>query len=233
MNNPYTPVSNWKQRRRHGMNMSRRMLLLLQQMRQAKQDDWPWVILEGVHKRTINSLLKFGWVAASVGLDGTRYSITVAGLKALSIFEQPPRRFDGICPACGIRPKQTKPNGRIYGYCVECEREHKRKQYHLGRYRMNPDALCCQCHERPRHRTANGKVSAYCTQCRHARRAQERQRMHELNLERIRRGEVLLCRRCKERPRRYTDKYVHDYCRECQREYMNEYNHRRRHGVQP
>lgn len=216
--------------KRHNLPLATPVMLeVLRFLRQCQHDGWPFVTLDDIHKRTLNSLFNRDWIARSDGPD-RRYKITARGLHALKIYEAPSsRRSDGLCPSCGIRPKRVYPSGRLYGYCIECEREHKRKMYQMGRTRMNPDAPCCQCHERPRYRTANGHVYAYCAECRHERRAAERTRQHALNLERIRRGEVLLCRRCKQRPRRYTDKYVYDYCPECQRQYTAEYNQRRRH----
>lgn len=219
----------WKQRRRAGLPvMSRHMMLVLQDMRAAKASGFPFVDLSGVHKRTINALVRFDWIFESPGLDGVRYKITLRGEKALKVYERPTYRYDGLCPRCGLRPKKNWSSGKTCGYCDECLRKRDKRQYALKGHQFRPDSVCPMCKERPRLTYRNGKQHTYCAECRHARRAQERRRQHDLNLERIARGEVLLCRRCKAQPRYHTNKYVYDLCPDCQRAYMNAYNARRR-----
>lgn len=219
---------NW-QRKRHGMECTAVMFEVLQCLLDAEYDDVPYILLPGIHKRTLNSLTTRGWIKASLpGLDGIRFAITSEGKRAHRIFAKPAKRLDGICPTCGVRPKHVSSNGRQYGYCKECESDYKKAMYHLGRQRIDPDRLCSCCHQRPLHRMSGGKLSTYCTECRHAKRAEERRLRVERELARVKAGEVLLCRMCKQRPRAHTENYVRAYCPECQRIYMADYNDRRR-----
>lgn len=220
----------WWQRKRHGLWMTSMMFEVLAYLHTANQQEWPFVLLPKVHKRTINSLTQRDWVFASPGHDGVRYKITERGERALRLFSRPAKRQDGICPTCGIRPKHRYSSGVVHGYCKECEAEYKKAMYHLGRQRIDPDRLCSCCHQRPLHRMSGGKLSTYCTECRQAKRAEERRIRIERELARVRAGELLLCRMCHERPRAYTENYVRDYCPECQRIYMADYNDRRRAG---
>lgn len=202
----------------------------LQQLRGADQAGAPFVHLPDVHKHTIRALVKRDWIFASKGLDGTRYRITGRGLKALKAYEQPPRRYDGICPVCGVRPKKVYPGGRQYGYCDECEREHKRRMWKMKGKQLDRTAPCSDCGIRPRHIYPSGAIIIYCYECRQSRRAEERRRKHARLLERIRSGEVILCIRCHAAPRYHTTNTVYDYCYDCYRAYMNDYNDRRRPG---
>jgi len=222
------PDGYW-QRNRAGVTCSSLSFGALERLVEAERDGWPFVPLPGVHQNTINALVNQNWVIASDGLDGMRYSITAEGKRVHRLFSKPPKRTDGICPVCGVRPKHRYPSG-TYGYCLECDHESKRRNRELGRPHLNPNRLCSACHERPLHRMSGGKFSTYCTECRHAKRAAEKRAQHDRDLARIRNGEVLLCRCCKKRPRAYTERYVRDRCNECQQEYMAEYNDRRRPG---
>lgn len=227
--NARAPVPDWKQRTRAGMRMSRRMLLLLQDMRAAREAGWPWVAFNGgVHPRTLRTLLDREWITRSHGLDGARYKITTGGLRALELFERPPRRFDGICPSCGVRPRAVSAGGKELPYCRECLNQSHRRQYALKGHQFAPDSLCPKCGVRPRLTFASGKRHVYCRECRNAQRADERRRQDELDRARIERGEPPLCCRCHKRPRAYTDKTIYDYCEECRREYQREYHARRR-----
>lgn len=222
------PPRHWG-RRINGMYCTATMYEVLKCLVDAQAKDWTYVPLPGVHKRTINSLETRGWLLASPGVDGWRYTITNEGKRAYKIFSRPAKRSDGICPTCGIRPRHYL-NGKRQGYCKECQAEYKKTMYHMGRHRINPDRLCSCCHQRPLHRMSGGKLSTYCTECRHARRKEEKRSQRERDLARVRAGEILLCRMCKERPRAYTENYVRDYCPECQRAYLAQYNDRRRPG---
>lgn len=225
---------NYWQRRRAGLEMTSTQFDILACLRDAKAQDMPFVHLMGIHKRTLSSLIAQDWIFASPGSDGTRYKITLRGEHALKIFTPVLRRNDGICPTCGIRPKHVFPNGKTYGYCIECEHAYKNAMNRLGRPRINPDRLCSSCKQRPLHRMSGGKLSTYCTECRHAMRKAEKRAQHDRDLARIRNGEILLCRACKKEPRCYTEKYVRDRCSSCQKKYMDEYNARRRGtAVQP
>lgn len=229
MTHQNVPGEKWKQRRRGGLIMSQRMLLLLQDMRAAQAAGWKWVAFNGgVHKRTINSLIRRDWISQSKGIDGVRYSITARGLKALRVFEAPTYRYDGICPTCGLRPRAVTASGNELAYCRECQRLHRKRQYELFGHQFAPDSLCPDCGQRPRQVYPSGKRGVYCRECRNKRRREERRSQKNLNRKRIERGEVLLCCRCHSRPRAYTDKTIYDYCEECRREYHREY-YRSRH----
>lgn len=232
MANNNAPVGNWKARKRANLPlMTQRMMRVLQAMRAAKDADYPFVYLDNIHPRTVNALIRRGWIFQSEGkgLDRDRYCITQAGLKALKVYERPPeRRWDRICPACGLRPKKVYPSGRLYGYCDECERKSKRRAYQLFGRRLDPDGLCARCKRRKRHQYPSGYIIPYCKTCRREKRAEERQRKHERLLQRIRNGEVLLCYRCKTQPRYHNETAVYDYCYDCYREYQNEYHRKRR-----
>lgn len=205
------------------------MLEVMRRLRDAKAADWPFIYLDDVHSRTLRSLFTRDWIFSSPGHDGVRYTITRRGEDALRVYEKPPiRHNDGLCPDCRTRPKKKTKTGNSYGYCDECQSRHSKRKYALFGHQFSPDSVCPTCKTRPRMKYRNGKEHTYCRECRHARRAQERRRQHDLDLERIRNGEVLLCRHCKEKPRAYTDRYVRDRCHECQRKYMDEYNRKRR-----
>lgn len=219
------PVENWKQRNRHGMTMSQKQMGILQDLRAAKEAEFPWVYLDGVHARTLNSLLRFDWVAVSPGgeLDRDRYRITHAGLKALKIFEVPPRRYDGICPVCGVRPKQMMPSGQ-HGYCKECDKAHKQRQRALGRPRLNPNRPCSDCGGGPLYVTSTGEVTTWCKACRSKHRAADRRRRNERLLARIAAGDIPLCK-CGQPL--YVTTWVHDRCEGCWRDYQKCYRMRR------
>jgi hypothetical protein len=213
-----------EQLKRKGLpTMSQIMMEVLYNLREASQAGYPFIALEGVHSRTINTLLERDWMLESKGLDGVRYRITGRGLHALAVYEQPSRRFDGICPRCDIRPRTTYGTGTPCPYCDECKREIGRKQYALRGNRLNPDGLCAQCQTNKRHTYPSGKTIPYCMVCRKARRKHERELRQKNLLTRIEQGEFLPCYRCREQPRHHTGKTVHDYCYDCYREYQNEY----------
>ncbi len=223
------PVENWKTRRRHGMVMTRIEMGVLQYLREAKAHDpeCPIADLPGVDPRVIRSLMTKGWIFVSPGLDGTKYYISVHGERALRIFEKPTPRFDGICPRCNERPVHISKNGRNTRYCLECQRKQNKRKYELKLPRFQ-SKICPRCGERPRHQLKSGRYQTYCAECIHEGRKEERRRRRERELERIQNGEVLLCRRCKNAPRRLAGKYLSDYCDDCYRAYMAEYNDKRR-----
>lgn len=215
-----------------GMHCTATMFMVLEYLVDAQAKDWPYIALDQFHKRTINSLLARKWIRPSPGIDGLKYAITDDGKRAHKIFSRPPKRTDGICPTCGIRPRHVSTTGYKHGWCIECEREYKSFRYHKRLDRMNPNRLCSACKQRPLHRYKGGKLSTYCTECRHAQRKAEKRAQHDRDLARIAAGEILLCRACKKEPRAHTERYVRDRCPACQKIYMDEYNARRRSAVQ-
>lgn len=228
------PVENWTQRERHGMVMTRREMGILQYLHQAKERDseCPFADLPGVHKLTIRALMRKGWIFISPGkgLDTPKYYISEQGERALRIFEQPPRRYDGICPSCNERPVHISSSGRRTGYCLECGNELSRRKYHHGVPKGSEDnSVCPRCNKRPRHVLPGGKQITYCEHCNRVMKRRNKRKNKQRKMELARRGE-LLCIRCKAKPRHYTDKSVYDYCEDCWHQYMREYNDRRRPG---
>lgn len=222
--NKYAPVENWKQRQRHGMTMSRLQMGILQDLRTAKQDGFPFIYITKVDPRTLRAMQNFGWIYLSPGgdKDQDRYTITDRGLKALKIFEQPSRRYDGICPACNTRPKEFTSKGKAIGYCKECARESKRKARAMGRPLVKPNRMCSCCREKPVHVYSSGKPKTYCKECLKQKRSIYKKEMHKRLIERIKNGEFLACCRCKTEPRWHTENTVFAYSHKCYRDYMND-----------
>lgn len=231
MTRSYTPVENWTQRERHGMVMTHKQLDVLVRLREAKLADpeCPFAALDDVNKRIVRSLVDRGWIFISPGLDGTKYYISVHGERALRVFERPVgKRYDGLCPDCGVRPKHVSASGRQSGYCLECSNRLGRRKYHHGVPRASADnSICPRCHKRPRHVLPGGKQVTYCLHCKRVMARRNKRKNKQRLMEKARRGE-LICIRCKERPRHYTENSVYDYCRECWTAYLIEYNDRRR-----
>ena len=222
-------IVGWRQRRVRGLQMTAIHYLVLDHLNQFANQGAPFQDLPPLDPRVIRSLLKNDWVFESPGIDGSiKYGITNRGQRALQIFSQSYRRNDGICPICGERPKMPLSDGSTYGYCIQCDRERKRRRRAMGFQDKNPDALCPSCGKRKRHVSASGKVRSYCLPCRRERSKAARRRQNQRLLERIAAGEVLLCYRCKEQPREIVGEWVGDYCGDCRRDYMNAYNKRRR-----
>lgn len=210
-----------------GMSITSPMLEALKLLRDAKKLEWPFIPLPGFHKLTVDALVRRRWVFASSGMDGVRYKITDAGERALRIFEKPSRRNpDKICPTCGIRPKHISASGRLNAYCTECERDLGRRkwQHNAPRFKSH---TCPRCEKRPRHQYPNGKTATYCERCIRTTKRQNKKKNKQRKIEQARRGE-LICIRCKANPRHYTEKSVYDYCRDCLKVYMANYNDRRR-----
>lgn len=208
--------------------MKPKMMRVLLYLEACKAQGFPWVHLpEGLvwYQHSLRAMQRPPrcWIMASDGLDGVRYKLMPAGERALKVYRPVVRRRDGICPVCGERPRHVSPKtGRRYGYCVECEREHKRKLWKLnGGKQLKLEGLCMRCKQRPRRVNSVGKTDGYCVECKKEMRAGERKRRNERDLARIRNGEVLLCRKCKAAPRWVAKNSVYDYCHACYREYKN------------
>lgn len=208
--------------------MTAKMETVLIALRDAANTGTPFIHLTDAHQHTLRALVRRDWIFPSAGKDGTRYKITGRGLKALKAYEQPPYRQDGICPTCGVRPRKVYPGGRHYGYCHECELESKRRMWKMKGKQIDRNAPCSDCGIRPRHVYPSGAVIIYCYECRNERRKEERRLKHARLLQRIRDGEVILCIRCHAAPRYHNSKHVYDYCYDCYRAYMRDYNDRRR-----
>jgi hypothetical protein len=228
MRHSITPVMNWKQRRRHGISMSRRQFVVLQQLEQSKLNGFEFMDLQGVHKNTLNFLQREDYIFASPGIDGTRYKITYRGLKVLRIFEQPTRNFDDMCPTCCERPKHFYNTGRKAGYCKECLGEMSKRAYKRKGYGIRQDRMCSRCRKFPVHVRKNGRAITYCMHCKNVLGRRQKKRMHKRNIRRIAAGELLPCLRpgCNEQ-RYHTANTVYDWCHKHYREYMNDYHQRK------
>lgn len=230
------PLIQWKARSRRGLpSITRRMFDVLVRLKQARDDDFPFIALEDVDPRTLRALCgePRGWVFESPGLDGLRYTITGAGEKALKVYTPAERRGDGICPDCGIRPKHVSKGGRKYGYCQVCERKYKRNQVRLrGGKLLRSDHLCARCKKRPHVVNAKGKaISCYCRHCKNVLGRRAHKKARALLLERVRAGEFIPCsvKGCNE-PRYVTANSVQEKCFKHHAEYQKAYNDKRRPG---
>lgn len=221
---PHPDPTVWKARRRANLpQMTKRMYDILVLLRDSKQAGFPFVALPNIHKRTLNALtIERDWMKESPGLDGVKYIITLRGERALTVYEKPTRRFDKICPTCNVRPKHVNEQGYEYGYCLECYREHGRKQFALKGWQADPGKPCSRCKKRKRHTFPSGKTIAYCAHCRKVKRRQEKKRKHARLLARIAAGELLPCPKCGA-PRYHTKKVVYDLCYMHYREYQTAY----------
>lgn len=208
--------------------MSELQMAVLRQLREAKWNGSPFIEISSIHHRTLRSLIEHDWVFESPGQDGVRYTITGRGEDALKVYEAPvKRRYDGICPNCGKRPKHINKNGKQIGYCKECDALHKRRQAALGRAQGDIHRTCSRCRKRPRKQFPGGKYSTYCDHCTRVTKRQWKRKYRKVLMARARRGELMCCI-CKVKPVVYTENSVYDYCREHLRAYMNSYNDRRR-----
>lgn len=205
-----------------------RMMAVLLTLRAADEADSPFILLPGIHKRTLEALFERDWIFASPGLDGTRYKITGRGLKALKVYEPVIKRHDGLCPDCGERPKHITRNGRVEGYCKICLGKSSRRKYrlHIGK---NPNALCPRCKKRTRARLPGGNVTTYCAKCNKVLKRRAKRKQIKTRLQRVLAGEFIKCRLegC-EQPVHHTEKSAYDMCESHWREYMTAYNDRRR-----
>jgi hypothetical protein len=206
------------------------MLEILKRLRDAKDAGYPFIPLV-MHGRTRNALFVVrDWIFESKGLDGIRYGITGRGLRALKVYEKAVRRSDGICPACGIRPKHVSRSGRRDGYCEECLKESSRKKYAFKGSMKNPDRLCPKCGVKKRHVTASGAVCTYCDDCRREERKAEKARRKARWIAMFEAGNPPMCK-CGRGPYYRVGDHIHDLCEQCWKEYMNAYNDKRRGGA--
>lgn len=208
--------------------MTLHMMEILQQLRAADESGFPFVTMK-LHYKTSDGLIDRDWVVRSIGINGDEaWKITGRGLDALRVYERPGPRRDGICPDCGIKPKQVSRNGTVYGYCHDCNQKHYKRQFALKGNQLKPEGLCARCKKRPRHIYPSGFVIVYCKKCLRVHRKAERRRKHQQLFKRIANGELILCIRCKTEPRYHTRKVVYDYCHACYRELQNDYCRRKK-----
>lgn len=219
------PVENWTLRRRGGLpSMTHRMSDILCELRAAGRSETPWVDLNSVNQRTIHALEERDWIAASLDVSrASAYYITGRGLKALSVYEQPTRNFDNVCPTCCERPRGVYSTGSKKPYCDDCMKSHGRKQYALKGYQLRAETLCSRCHQRERHVYPSGKRIPYCAHCRTILRRVERRRKIKRRLWLISIGKPPKCLKC-DQPIYHTPNTAYDYCYQHYREQQNEYH---------
>lgn len=214
-------------------SMTPRMMDALIVLRDAKADGYPFIHLPDVDFRTLRALESEdrAWVFGSDGLDGTRYTITRLGERALKAYQRPPKRYDNICPECNLRSKHVTKGGRKAGYCAVCLREQGKRKRALGISSKSPDSKCPRCKKRPRHQYPNGSINTYCTHCARVLKRLNKRRNRKLRLMDIQRGILPTCiKRGCDQPCHHTEKSVYDYCLPHWRQYMTAYNDRRRPG---
>ncbi len=213
--------------------MTVKMMNVLLILRESDDDGYPFCGLDDVHWRTINTLSKRDFLMRSPGLDGVKYKLTNRGKLALKMYETPVQvyRKDGICPVCGINPKHVYDSGRVYGYCLPCARTARRRNHQLNGYRVSRvfNEVCPRCQKRKRHLTESGRIKSWCLHCRRKDTKNKRPGRTAARLAAIAAGDVARCCKCADGVH-YTERSVYDYCRRHLREYMNEYNRRRRQG---
>lgn len=223
-----TSKNNWQRRRLGYAPMSANLMKVLNFLAGSKAAGWPFVALD-VHKRTINALFAYDLIDASHDADGTRYRITERGERTRQAYAEPTRRSDGICPVCGIRPRHISASGKKYGYCIECDRAHKHKNYVLRRPRINPDRMCSRCGKRQVHTSRNGRVITYCQHCKNVRNRRDKKVKRRREVKLAQRGIVKPCivKGCSN-PRHVTASCVQDYCYEHYISYHADYRARRK-----
>lgn len=220
-------MAEYWQRTRRGVTMTSYQFRVLRLLRDAKAAEFPFIDLVGVDKRTIRNLHDQDWIFVSPGLDGTRYTITERGERALRVHEEPLRRNpNSICPTCKERPRHVTKSGRISAYCLECARDLSRRKWEHRAPRFKSDT-CPRCKKRPRHEYPGGGIATYCTHCVRVMKRRNKRKNKQRKLDAARRGE-LMCITCKVKPRHHTDVSVYDYCMDCLRAYQTQYNDQRR-----
>lgn len=220
---PHFDPTIWKARRRAGLPlMTKLMYDILYTLAHEKQFGVLFIDLSHVHGRTIQAMtLERDWIVAEAP-DSPRYTITARGEKALKVYSAPARRFDGLCPRCGVEPRYVNDDGLQYAYCYECNLKRGRRQYAMKGYQLDPAKPCSRCKKRKRHTYPSGKTIAYCLKCKNALSRKEKKRRRARLLERILGGEVICCSKC-DQPVYYTKRTVYDLCYAHYREYQNRY----------
>lgn len=217
-------VVGWMQRKAEGYPLMTAVMLLALKHLESIDGYAP---LTDLHRSTITALIDRDWIFESNG----EYKITHRGSNALRVYSAPRLSHgrDGICPGCGKNPKHVYRTGRVAGYCYDCQRKNARKSREFswkqyGRNQRVPGSTCPRCNKRACHVTKSGMIRAYCLPCRRELSKKYRRDSQRRLRERIEAGEVLLCYRCKSRPRHYTANTVYDYCEPCLRTYTREYH---------
>lgn len=198
----------------------------------TKRDGHPFAGLDGANKNSITYLTRLDLIFTSDGLDGLRYKITGRGERVMRAYLKPPKRSDGICPDCCRNPKKVYSTGRRAGYCTDCLRRTASRQCELGidgRRTRLPGRVCSTCRKEPCHQFPGGTYSTYCRCCLKERRRKERRQRRATLLTRVRQGEFVKCqKRGCDHPVYVAGNTVFEVCKDHHRQYMLEYNDRRR-----
>ncbi len=210
--------------------LSEKQAIVLRILQSGVDAGFPFQAI-AVHKATINTLVRDDFVFRSAGIDGIKYKITSRGSNILKMYEMPveSRRYDGICPTCGIRKKHVYASGLKYGYCQQCETVRRRRQAQMQDYRpkLVKDRICPRCKIRMCHIRQSGVLCSSCLKCRAEVVTERRPARIAQRLAAIASGDVPKCCKCDEDVY-YTERSVYDYCQKHLRIYMNDYNRRRR-----
>ena len=91
--------------------------------------------------QTLRSLVRADYIVEApahvAGPDEQWYTITRRGKTALELYTQPStRRYDGLCPRCGIRQRQRYSSGRLGDYCNPCARKKLKAAYDSSQRRQ-------------------------------------------------------------------------------------------------
>lgn len=204
-----------------------RNLLFLAELEQSMKDGYPWVTIpepecwrgRGSRTKRERTLVNYDLIVISPDpYTGERaYKITKRGIDLLKAYRRRSRRNDDLCPRCNERPRHVSANGRKAGYCRECKNETHAEIIERQRHKPH-NQPCANCGSAPRAISNTGRVFQYCREClrvmgKHYREKNERER-----LERIKRGEMILCTRCGKHPAAVRKNGAKHYCGECIRE---------------
>ncbi len=210
--------------------LSEKQAIVLRMLQSGVDAGFPFQAIS-VHKVTIDALVRNDFVFRSVGIDGIKYKITSRGSNILKMYEMPveSRRYDGICPTCGIRNRHIYPSGRKYGYCLECESGRRKRQAQMHGYRpkLVKERICPCCKIRMCHVRESGVLVSSCLKCRNEVDRERRPARTAARLAAIAIGDAPKCCKCDEDVYS-TERSVYDYCQKHLRIYMNDYNRRRR-----
>jgi hypothetical protein len=139
------------------------------------------------------------------------YKITQRGRDMLEVFA-PRKRYDGICPQCGERPRGDA------AYCPDCARElnnEAARRHRERRETVHTDKPCAICNRRPRAVSSYGIQQSVCSECATRRNREYRARRQAERRARVEAGEVLICTRCGKRPVTVSDRHVGEVCSVC------------------
>ena len=193
-------------------NVTYAMESVLRRLRETLDADRDYAFIRlDADYRTLSTLMERDWIVSG-DVESNLYRITKRGLDILAKCDKRIVRKDGICPKCGVHPRDGK-----RAYCVECERERSNAKNCRRRYKT-PTKPCRRCKTAPRHQyQPSGTWSDYCSECDSLLRKQRKHTTSRELRELIRQGlkPVPICPICKERPRFLCENSVANYCEVC------------------